>query len=217
LTTTIFNDNPYLCEFSANIIGITESHLVLDRTAFCPATATWPGDVGSIGLVDVVSVKKGSDGDIWHEHRDLSGVRKLKVGDAIDGRLNWARRHRIMRLLTATLLVEHELRERNSWGRTERLHCDPDRARVEIGLDLADRQLDLAPISRWIETLVAEDVPIGRTRDAGGFDRWFSHLDGMGVLSSGGVLVKSTGEIGAVDLELSPPGDRSTTLVVSVQ
>lgn len=228
MTYTIFNDHPYLDEFTANVTGITQKYLILDRTAFCPSTSSSPGDVGSIAGVDVVAVDRGRDGDIRHEHRDLSGVRKLRVGDTIGGRINWSRRIRHMRLVSAAALVEWKLANQQPVGRTVRFDWSPHnraliaqpRSTLGPGSSVSarvDGGLDIEPLRVWLAALISDDVPIGRTRDAASRDRWFSHLDGVGTMKSEGVMVGSTGEIGDVDLDVLSADSAVASLVISVK
>lgn len=85
----LYYADPYLCEFTARVLARRElagrPAVALDRTAFYPTGGGQPNDVGtlnSVGVVDVVA----DDGWVWHV------TEEAVAGDAVAGRVDWARR-----------------------------------------------------------------------------------------------------------------------------
>ena len=100
MTELLYHVDSYLKEFHATVTGVTESGIVLDRTAFYPGGGGQPNDVGIIRISDVeYVVPKVSRvyGLIVHE---IEGGLP-NVGDTVTGVLDWDRRHKLMRTHTS--------------------------------------------------------------------------------------------------------------------
>jgi misacylated tRNA(Ala) deacylase len=100
MTELLYHADSYLKEFQATVEAMTESGVVLDRTAFYPGGGGQPNDIGVIRVGDVqYNVPKVGrvDGAIVHE---LEGELP-SVGDTVTGVLDWDRRHKLMRTHTS--------------------------------------------------------------------------------------------------------------------
>ena len=121
MTQELFRQDAYLRECDAHITAMTDTGgIVLDRTVFYPLGGGQAGDSGVLVLADGSSVviadtRKGKDADgnatsaIVHlpapgqEER----VAQLAVGAPVTARIDWERRHRMMRLHTTSHLLCH--------------------------------------------------------------------------------------------------------------
>ena len=73
-----------------------DSAVALDRTAFYATGGGQPHDTGTLGGLRVIDVRK--EGDlVWHA---LDGAPPA-IGTTVSGRLDWDRRHQLMRTHTA--------------------------------------------------------------------------------------------------------------------
>ena len=119
--TELFAVDAYTTEFDARVVEVDAagSRIRLDRTAFYPGGGGQPHDLGtiatSVGELTVTAVKRDG-GAIWHgvstlrdaSSLDSSGQAK-STGDGalpdpgaeVQGRLDWTRRHQLMRTHTA--------------------------------------------------------------------------------------------------------------------
>lgn len=88
----------YLTEFDARVIEVRDRAVALDRTAFYPTGGGQPNDTGTLDDSPVVDVRKDADG-VWHVLAD--GAEVPAVGSTVHGRVDWARRHALMRTHTA--------------------------------------------------------------------------------------------------------------------
>ena len=91
-----------LREFDAVVVGVNDSAVALDRTAFYPTGGGQPHDIGTLAGAPVVNVRKGPSTDevhswVWHE---LDGPLPA-VGDTVRGVVDSDRRFRLMRTHTA--------------------------------------------------------------------------------------------------------------------
>ncbi|MBI5553603.1 MAG: alanyl-tRNA editing protein [Candidatus Diapherotrites archaeon] len=109
----------YRKETSAKVIGIEGNNVVLDQTCFYPEGGGQAGDSGEINGQKVINtLKEGSQivsiegqnipagGKIVHV---LETTPRFSVGDHVQARIDWNRRHKIMKLHSASHIMEHFL------------------------------------------------------------------------------------------------------------
>src|SRR5688572_8405453 len=91
MTQRLYYTESYRRTFDATVVAVESvegrSHVVLDQTAFYPASGGQPFDTGTIGGAAVVDVIDREDGEIAHV---VSGA--LKPGEVVAGEIDWARR-----------------------------------------------------------------------------------------------------------------------------
>lgn len=120
MTHDLFRADAYLRECEARIVRVDDAGLVLDRTVFYPLGGGQAGDSGTLVLADgrsiaIADTRKAKDAegnptaDILHvpaagQEAQWAG---LTPGDAVVARIDWERRHRLMRFHTATHLLCH--------------------------------------------------------------------------------------------------------------
>jgi len=121
MTEELFRSDAYLRECEAHIARIgDDGALVLDRTVFYPVGGGQAGDSGELVLGDgravlIADTRKAKDAggrvlpDIAHlpAPGQEALLATLRVGDAVTARIDWARRHKLMRFHTATHLLCH--------------------------------------------------------------------------------------------------------------
>jgi misacylated tRNA(Ala) deacylase len=96
-TEQLFLNDAYLRTFTATVTDVRDDGAVtLDRTAFYPTGGGQPHDTGTLNGLMVTMVKK-EGADVWHT---VDGG-TLAVGDAVEGEIDWERRHALMRTHTA--------------------------------------------------------------------------------------------------------------------
>ncbi|MFQ5613939.1 MAG: alanyl-tRNA editing protein [Anaerolineae bacterium] len=102
MTELLAHLDSYLKEFPAAVVALhpEDNAVALDRTAFYPGGGGQPNDTGLLLLegraLPVVKVKRQGQ-HIWHwVEGDLPAV-----GNTVQGRIDWERRYRLMRVHTA--------------------------------------------------------------------------------------------------------------------
>jgi misacylated tRNA(Ala) deacylase len=95
-TELLYLRDAYERTFSATVVDRRDDAVVLDRSAFYPTGGGQPHDTGTVGGITVTDVRKEGN-TVWHT---LSGPAP-SVGTAIDGVIDWERRHALMRTHTA--------------------------------------------------------------------------------------------------------------------
>lgn len=171
MTDDLFRKDSYLRECSARVTALTpEGGVVLDRTVFYPLGGGQAGDAGVLVRADgsplaIADTRKGKDA----EGRPTSDMVHLPapgqtlglaVGDTVTARVDWERRHRLMRFHTTTHLLCHVVAQP-----VNGCSITPEYARLDFHMDGA---LDKDALTAAIARLVAEDHPvtIGEITDA---------------------------------------------------
>ncbi|MBT3066766.1 alanyl-tRNA editing protein [Rhodoferax sp. U11-2br] len=178
MTQDLFRTDAYLLDTTATVTAITPQGIVLDRTVFYPLGGGQAGDSGVLVLADgtdiaIVDTRKGKaeDGSFTHEicHLPSSDVleqlltpeqTQLAVGATVTARIDWARRHRMMRFHTATHLLCHIVPQL-----VNGCSITPDYARLDFNMtDALDKEVLTAEIAKLVGA--AHPVTVGAITDA---------------------------------------------------
>ena len=106
-TKKLYNQDPYFTKFNANVIEINEFEIILDQTAFYPTSGGQSGDQGTINGLQVIDTQI-ENGIIKHI---MKSEPQFQIGLEVECKLDWERRHKIMRLHSASHIMEHFLME----------------------------------------------------------------------------------------------------------
>lgn len=162
MTHDLFREDAYLQECTATVTAIGEHGIVLDRTVFYPLGGGQAGDSGLFLRADgtslrIADTRKGKDAegrptsDIVHVPAAGQEV-ALQVGDMVTVRVDWERRHRLMRFHTTThLLCKLVPQLVNGCSIT------PDYARLDFNMT---DPLDKDALTAGIAALVAAAHPV---------------------------------------------------------
>ena len=154
----LFRDDAYLKSCEASVVSADESGIRLDRTVFYPMGGGQPGDVGVLRLTDggeirIVDARKGEG------HEDVlhivdEGTALPAPGTAVTAEIDWARRHRLMRMHTCLHLLCAVIEGDVTGGQ-----IGDGKGRLDF--NLPDTQLDKEHIAAELNRLIAEDHPVG--------------------------------------------------------
>lgn len=109
MTDELFRADAYLRDCTATVTAVADNAVMTDRTVFYPTGGGQPGDSGDLILADgttvaIVDTRKGAQpGEILHLLAPGSAV--PAIGQAVTLRIDWARRHRLMRMHSALHLL----------------------------------------------------------------------------------------------------------------
>ncbi len=159
MTAEIAAKDAYATETGATIVAVSEDGVVLDRTVFYPRGGGQPGDTGTLewegGSVTVTDTFKRS-GSLLH----VVDGEPPDVGTEITARIDWERRHTLMRTHTAlhvlTAVIYRDFGAKVTGGNME-----PGRARMDFELDSISVEFGKDVEERLNEALVQEhDVTV---------------------------------------------------------
>ncbi|WP_191085044.1 alanyl-tRNA editing protein [Roseococcus microcysteis] len=107
MTDALFRNNAYAQEAAAHVVSAGPEGLVLDRSIFYPRAGGQPGDSGKLcwngGDAAITEAVKGEGDAILHKLAD--GAPLPAPGTQVTLVLDWARRHRHMRMHSAMHLL----------------------------------------------------------------------------------------------------------------
>ncbi|GLU35278.1 alanyl-tRNA editing protein [Trinickia caryophylli] len=116
-TRALFREDAYLTRCDASIVAIGDDGILLDRTVFYPLGGGQAGDTGALVLRDGARIEVADTRKARFEgatpddslHVPAAGqeavLARLRAGEPVIAEIDWARRHRHMRLHTASHLM----------------------------------------------------------------------------------------------------------------
>ncbi|MFH0956768.1 MAG: alanyl-tRNA editing protein [Candidatus Aenigmatarchaeota archaeon] len=233
-----FHDS-YLREFEAKVESVSEGkYAILDATCFYPNSGGQPHDTGTLTRTSdgaafrVVFVAKTAGG-ISHEVQSPEG-KTLSPGDAVKGKIDWERRHKLMASHTAAHIISAIIHERTGALITGN-QLDLDKCRIDFSLEDYDPSL-MADIVKeagrragtgaqvkvsFITRDEAEKVE-GLSKLAKGLPPGITEvrivdIEGIDRQADGGTHVRNTSEIGGIKfLRTENKGKNNRRLYFSV-
>ncbi len=106
MTVRLYHSDPYLKEFTAQIVSAEGEWIALDRTAFYPGGGGQEPDRGTLERLPVTEVKSSGDRVL---HRVPGHA--FTAGDEVHGTVDWQRRYELMRGHTGEHLLFSRLHE----------------------------------------------------------------------------------------------------------
>ena len=158
MTEALFREDPYLATCTARVIRITDAGgIVLDRTVFYARSGGQPGDTGTLEDAEgtplpVTDTVYGEDGSEI-VHIPARGANVPAIGAQLTCRLDWPRRHRLMRMHTALHLLSAILDHPVTGGQI-------GETEGRLDFDIPDAGLDKQAITAALNELVAGDLPV---------------------------------------------------------
>lgn len=139
MTQRLYYTESYRRTFDATVVAVDawegRSHVVLDQTAFYPASGGQPFDTGTIGGAAVVDVIDREDGEIAHV---VSGA--LKRGEVVTGEIDWARRFDHMQQHTGQHVLSAAF-DRLFGVRTESFHMGQLSATIDLAREVTAAEI----------------------------------------------------------------------------
>ncbi|MGI9309944.1 MAG: alanyl-tRNA editing protein [bacterium] len=216
MTIELFRDDGYLKSCDATVTAIEGDALCVDRTVFYPEGGGQPGDSGKLTRADGAELriadtrKSPQSGAHLHIVEGVEGDAMPEVGERVTMEIDWARRHRLMRMHSCMHMLCAAIPAPVTGGSIGdgsarldfHLPDPPDKRILEDALNrliAADHPMHL----RWIsDEEMAQQPELVRTmsvKPPGGTGRVrLVEFAGADLQPCGGTHVASSAEIGAV-------------------
>lgn len=161
-TDELFRADGYLQSCQATVLAVTGAGIVLDRTVFYPLGGGQAGDAGVLRTADGREVAitdsrkaKGDEGQalalVLHIPAEGAAA-TLQAGDAVTAIIDWERRHRLMRLHTASHVLCHLVPHL-----VNGCSITPEQARIDF---VTNEAIDKDAISQGLAAVVAQALPV---------------------------------------------------------
>ena len=233
MTEEVFRQDAYARSCEARVTAVDEAGVRLDRTVFYPLGGGQPGDSGELVLHDgtairIVDTRKGAAPDEIVHVPEASADPAL-AGSGVTARIDWDRRHRLMRIHTCLHLLCSLIPAPVTGGSIRD-------GSGRLDFDLPESTLDKQDLTTRLNRLVAEDHPVN--------PRWISEeeldanpslvrtmsvapprgrgsvrlldIEGVDLQPCGGTHVASTGEIGPVRVtKIEKKGRQNRRVIVA--
>jgi misacylated tRNA(Ala) deacylase len=235
MTEKLFLDDPRLNIAPATVLASGPDGIVLDRTVFYARSGGQPGDVGVLrwdgGETPIVDTVKGDGETVLHLPGPDASL--PPAGAAVQGEIDWDRRHRLMRMHTAMHLLCSVIKGAAVTGGSvgadrSRLDFDlpspPSKEEIEAGLNAlidADHPVRI----EWVDEAVLDTNPdlvrtmsVAPPRGAGRLRLMRIGDDGMLVdlQPCGGTHVARTGEIGHISVvKIENKGKQNRRIIIA--
>lgn len=238
VTRKLYWEDPYITEFRTTVAGRTEEGILLNETAFYPEGGGQPGDTGTIvcgGVTFNVSntVKIGDD-----PLHVLSDPNAVAVGSVVDGKIDWDRRYAHMRFHTAIHIIDavvHRLYGNHGLITGSQIYTD--RARVDFSMEtltmeeagkIVDSANEIISQNHTVRSYFITREEASSIKDlartAPGrelVERMTSirivEIEGVDLQADGGTHVRSTGEVGRIELlKIENKGRRNKRMIIGV-
>ena len=233
-TQLLFRDDAYRTTASARVVAVDERGIELDATVFYPQGGGQAGDIGALirangERIDIADTRKGDSMDSI-VHVPAAAMPQPDIGESLSLEIDWARRHKLMRLHTALHVMSCVVIAPVTGG-----NIAPDKARLDFDIDMS--LLDAERIERETNALIARAVPTetvwitddeldarpelvktmsvqpprgsGRVR--------LLRIPGIDLQPCGGTHVRNIGEIGAIRvLKIRSEGRRNRRVEIAL-
>jgi Ser-tRNA(Ala) deacylase AlaX len=159
MTEALFRGDAYIADAPANVVGHTaEGGVVLDCSIFYPTGGGQPGDSGHItwqgGDLEIATTVNGGDGAIVLVPAAPQAL--PPPGIAVQQRLDWPRRHRLMRMHTALHLLSVVIPLPVSGGAV-------GDGRSRLDFDMPEAPDDPGALEALLLRMVDDDLPVSET------------------------------------------------------
>jgi misacylated tRNA(Ala) deacylase len=210
-----FDDDAYLDHCQATVVAVSDAGIELDQTVCYARSGGQAGDTGTLTTADGRAITLAdtvyADDRTRILHVPAPDMPALKAGDRVEVKIDWARRHRLMRLHTCLHLL-------GSLIPVPVTGCgiSPDSARIDF--DLPESTLDKTVLTEQLNALIDAKTPVsidritpeelaaqpdlvrtvGAAPPAGTSTIRIVEIPGVDRQPCGGTHVANTGEIGAM-------------------
>lgn len=207
----IFWENPYQKELITSVSSVEGNKLLFEKTIAYSFAGGQESDKATVNDIEILdSVREGTL--IYYFLPDGHG---LKEGDEVMMRIDWPRRHRLMRLHFAAELILEIVTQK--WGLKKiGAHIAEDKSRIDF---ISDSNIStyFDEILAEYNAIIAANKPIDVGYSEYATQRRYWKIDGFAQVPCGGTHVKSTGEVGYVSLKRDRRGKSQERVIIRLK
>ena len=157
MTEKAFYQDSYQKTHNSEIVEVLENGVLLASTIFYPLGGGQPGDQGVLTIngtdYAVVDTRYADDRHNIVHYLEADDLGAIQVGDAVDMRIDWERRHRLMRMHTSMHLVCSLISAQATGGSVGETSS-------RLDFDLQDEVVEKEKLTADLNALVAKGLPV---------------------------------------------------------
>jgi alanyl-tRNA synthetase len=199
MTKKLYWETPYQKEFDAIVDRIDANKVILNQTCFYPKGGGQVGDTGELNGIRVVDTIKNDADEVIHILEKDPG---LRPGDMVHGKIDWKRRHKIMKLHSAAHIVYNFMQQVYPGVKVASSGIVDDRKDKQDYMFPGGGEWDkekLSIVEKYANDFIAANKEIKNWTDANGIRHWF--VEGTPEMKCGGTHVHNTSEIGRIAIK----------------
>ncbi|MDC0609658.1 alanyl-tRNA editing protein [Vibrio sp.] len=207
----VFWDDPYLTELTSRVTSVDGNNITLSDTIFYAESGGQESDAGTIGNIEVLKAQK--DGlDIIYT---LASAPDFSVGDDVVTRIDWQRRHALMKLHFAAEVILELLTQRYPNIVKIGAHISQDKSRIDFEWPESISPL-LPKLEEEAHSLIHTDSPIECDFSDEQAQRRYWKVDSFAQVPCGGTHLKRTSEVGNIRLKRKNIGKGKERVEISL-
>jgi alanyl-tRNA synthetase len=197
MTKKLYWETPYQKEFDAIVDRIDANKVILNQTCFYPKGGGQVGDTGELNGIRVVDTIKNDANEVIHILEKDPGLRS---GDMVHGKIDWERRHKIMKLHSAAHIVYNFMQQVYPGVRVASSGIVDGRKDKQDYMFPGEWDKEkLTIVEKYANDFIVADKEIKNWTDTDGIRHWL--VEGMPEMKCGGTHVRNTSEIGRVTVK----------------
>ena len=208
----LYQDNPYMKECRSRVVDITNNEVLLEQSCFFAFSGGQASDSGTINNIPVKEAFWRTDEIIYV----LENVPGFKIDDEVTVKIDWEKRHRIMKLHTAAHIVYEFFIKKAGNQKVIGSNISLDKARLDF-----EYKESVGPLLKELEEqsnkFIAEDKNVLTYPDEEDEKRRWWEIKDFAKMPCGGTHVKKTAEIGKIKLKRKNLGSNKERIEVILQ
>lgn len=192
----LFWQDPYLTELETCITSVQGNEITVDQTIFYAFSGGQESDTGTIGGYQVIQASK--EGKEIRYTFDAGHT--LAVGQSALMQIDWERRYRLMRLHFAAEIILELTYQHFPTIQKIGAHIAQDKSRIDF--EWGDNLSKIFPIlQEKAAALIQADHPIISAFSDEENQKRYWEIEGFARVPCGGTHLKTTGEVGSIQLK----------------
>jgi Ser-tRNA(Ala) deacylase AlaX len=196
MTQKIFWQDPYLTQLDTHVASVRGNDITVAETIFYALSGGQESDSGSIGGHPVLAARKDGRDIVY----TLEPGHGLQPGDAVTIHIDWARRYRLMRLHFAAEIVLELVYQAVPGIHKIGAHIAQDKARIDFEWGENISKLFPTIKQQALAIIDADQAIVSAFSDVENERRYWG-IQEFSQVPCGGTHLKSTGEIGPIELK----------------
>ena len=196
----VFWDNPYQTELTTKVASIENDKILFEETIAYSFAGGQESDKAWVNEIPILnSLREGNL--IYYFLPEDHG---LKVGDTVTMKIDWPRRHKLMRLHFAAELILEIVTQKYNLEKVG-AHISETKSRIDFKSDANISQY-FDEILEAYSDIINKNLVIEKDYSDIATQRRYWKIDGFAQVPCGGTHVDKTSEVGFVTLKRDRPG-----------